>query len=448
MNAHSHISILGAGESGLGAALLARQQGYRFWLSDAGKVRENFARKLAAYEIPYEEGGHNSEHILSSELIVKSPGIPGSAPIVKQARERGIPVISEVEFAARHTQATLVAVTGTNGKTTVAHLVHHLMMQAGLKCTLAGNVGQSFAAAVALAPTPYYALEVSSFQLDDIDQFKPHIAILTNITPDHLDRYEQDLQRYAAAKMNITRNQGAQDYFIWCADDPLSSTQMRHYQGQAQTLPFHLQSEPLPAGAWLDNDTNIQLKIKNEAPMVIKDLALQGKHNTHNSMAAGIAARLLGIRKESIRESLAGFDSLEHRLEPVLEIYGMQFINDSKATNVNATWYALDSLNTPVIWLAGGVDKGNDYSSLYPLVKDKVKAIIGIGEDNSKIKQAFGDKVSFMMDSLNMDEAVRLAYKLGTKGDTILLSPACASFDRFENFEDRGRTFKEAVKEL
>lgn len=442
---------MGAGESGVGAAMLAQKQGYRYLLSDSGSVSATYRKHIADYGLHYEENGHSAEQILQSETIVKSPGIPGTIPLLQEAQKRGVPVISEVEFAYQHCkEATIVAVTGTNGKTTVAHLLYDVMKKGGLDVTLAGNVGQSFAAAVANRPTSYYALEISSFQLDDIQDFKPHIAIITNITPDHLDRYGQSMERYVEAKFKIVKNQDSHDYFLYCADDEQLGNRVPQTPMASQKLGYSLYQH-LPEGAYtqmIDNNIQIIIKTKKEEAMSIKDLALQGKHNTHNSMAAGVAAKLLGIRKEAIRESLAGFDSLEHRLESVIEIYGMKFINDSKATNVNSTWYALDSIEGPIIWLAGGVDKGNDYSSLYGLAKDKVKAIICVGEDNDKLHKAFGDKVNFMMDSSNMDEAVRMAYKLGNKGDTILLSPACASFDLFENFEDRGRQFKQSVREL
>lgn len=431
--------------------MLAQKQGYRYLLSDSGSVNSTYRKAIAEYELQYEENGHSSELILQSETIVKSPGIPGNIPLLNEARKRGIPVISEVEFAYQHCrEATIAAVTGTNGKTTVASMLYDVMQKGGLEVTLAGNVGQSFAAAVATQPTPYYALEISSFQLDDIRDFKPHIAIITNITPDHLDRYEHKMERYIEAKFKIVKNQDASDYFLYCADDAVLQEKVPQYAIASQKLGYSLYQH-LPKGAYLkteNNTTQIIIKTKKEEAMSIKELALQGKHNTHNSMAAGVAAKLLGIRKESIRDSLAEFDSLEHRLESVLEIYGIMFINDSKATNVNSASYALDTIKKPLIWLAGGVDKGNDYSSLYGLVKDKVKAIICIGENNEKLHQAFGDKVKFIMDSANMDEAVRMAYKLGNKGDAVLLSPACASFDLFENFEDRGRQFKKSVRQL
>lgn len=447
MALHPDIAILGAAESGIGAALLAQKLGMKVYVSDSGKIKPQYQQQLQEAEISFEEGTHTEEIIFRARTIVKSPGIPEKAGIIKKIREQKIELISEIEFASRYFDGTIVAITGSNGKTTVTSLTYEIIKAAGMNVGLAGNIGTSFAAALTGEKRDIYVLEVSSFQLDDIVSFRPHISILTNITPDHLDRYEYDLSLYAASKMNITRNQGTEDYFIYCADDPITLESIQKHKPQATTYSFSL-NQPLDEGAWRDDQEKIQIKIKNQDIMSIEELALQGKHNTYNSMASGLAARLLGIRKEVIREVLAGFDSIEHRLEPVLQIYGMNFINDSKATNVNSAWYALESIQGEVVWLAGGVDKGNDYSELYELVKSKVKAIICIGDENTKLHEHFEDKVPLVIDAADIDEAVRMAYKLGSKGDTILLSPACASFDRFENYEDRGRQFKAAVRRL
>lgn len=441
------IAILGAAESGVGAALLAQKQGMKVWVSDSGQIKPQYRQQLTHAGIAFEEETHTEEIIFQARTVVKSPGIPSQVPIVRNIKSRGIELISEIEFASRYFDGTLVAITGSNGKTTVTSLTYEIIKAAGLNVGMAGNIGTSFAAQLTGDPRDIYVLEVSSFQLDDIVSFRPHIAILTNITPDHLDRYEYNMDLYAASKMNITRNQQETDFFIHCADDPVSIKSIRNKSGSARSYSFSIEKE-LDEGAWLDHKQQIQIKIKNQDIMSIEELALQGKHNTYNSMASGLAARLLGIRKEVIREVLAGFDSIEHRLEHVLQIYGMNFINDSKATNVNSAWYALESISGDIIWLAGGVDKGNDYSALYDLVKDKVKAIICIGDNNTKLHENFEGKVPLVIDAAHIDEAVRMAYKLGEKGDTVLLSPACASFDRFENYEDRGRQFKEAVRRL
>ena len=441
------IAILGAAESGVGAALLAQKQGMKVWVSDSGPVKPAYRQQLSEAGIAFEEQTHTEDIIFRAQSVVKSPGIRATVPIVKGVKSRGIELISEIEFASRYFDGTIVAVTGSNGKTTVTSLTYEILKAAGLNVGIAGNIGTSFAAGLTGEPRDIYVLEVSSFQLDDIVSFRPHIAILTNITPDHLDRYEYNMDLYAASKMNITRNQDENDFFIHCADDPVSIKSIKNSPVRAANCPFSIEQQ-LAEGAWLDHKQHIQIKIKNQDIMSIEELALQGKHNTYNSMASGLAARLLGIRKEVIREVLAGFDSIEHRLEYVLQIYGMNFINDSKATNVNSAWYALESISGDIIWLAGGVDKGNDYSALYELVKNKVKAIICIGDDNSKLHEHFEDKAPLVIDAANIDEAVRMAYKLGQKGDTVLLSPACASFDRFENYEDRGRQFKEAVRRL
>jgi UDP-N-acetylmuramoylalanine--D-glutamate ligase len=448
MHVKPDIAILGAAESGVGAALLAQKQGMNVWVSDSGIIKSEYKQQLSQAGIAFEEETHTEEIIFQAATVVKSPGIPGKAPIVQGIKSQGIELISEIEFASRYFDGKIVAITGSNGKTTVTSLTYEIIKAAGLNVGMAGNIGTSFAAQLTTGEArDIYVLEVSSFQLDDIASFKPHIAILTNITPDHLDRYEYDMNLYAASKMNITRNQGKDDFFIHCADDPVSIKSLKNKTSEARTYAFSIEKQ-MEEGAWLDDKEHIQIKIKNQDIMSIEELALQGKHNTYNSMASGLAARLLGIRKEVIREVLSGFDSIEHRLEHVLQIYGMNFINDSKATNVNSAWYALESISGDIIWLAGGVDKGNDYSALYDLVKDKVKAIICVGDNNTKLHENFEDKVPIVIDAAHIDEAVRMAYKLGEKGDTVLLSPACASFDRFENYEDRGRQFKEAVRRL
>ncbi len=442
-----NISILGGGESGFGAALLAHVKGHNVWLSDGAMLKEKYRQQLIAKNIPFEEGHHHLGKILSSDVIIKSPGIPEKADIIQKIRSANIPIISEVEFAYRYCQGKIIAITGTNGKTTVTKLVHHILSQAGLDCALVGNIGDSFAASVADRRHDYYALEVSSFQLDDIEAFKPYISIITNITEDHLDRYEYSVEKYAAAKLRIFENQDENDHFIYCADDPLSIKLIAPKEIKAQKWAISLDKK-VDNGAYQESENNLKIIINKQEDMDINELALQGKHNRYNSLASGVAGRLLNIRKESIRESLSSFESVEHRLEPVLEIYGINFINDSKATNVNSTWYALESMQRPTIWIAGGVDKGNDYSQLIPLVQNRVKALICLGVDNDKLHREFDSVIPMVIDAANMDEAVRMAYKMGEKGDNVLLSPACASFDLFDNYEDRGRQFKAAVRNL
>ncbi len=447
MNGKLNISILGGGESGYGAALLAHVQGHNVWLSDGGSLKSKYRQALQKEGIPYEEGGHDEAKILASDLVIKSPGIPEKALIIKKLRAAEISIISEIEFAYRYCEGKIIAITGTNGKTTVTKLIHYLLVNAGLDCALVGNIGDSFAKSLALEKHDYYALEVSSFQLDDIVDFKPYISILTNITEDHLDRYDYSIDNYAAAKLRIFENQSPEDHFIYCADDALSLSYLKKAKVDAQQWAISLESE-VENGAFQASENNYKIIINKQEDMDINELALQGKHNRYNSLASGVAGRLLNIRKESIRESLSSFESVEHRLEPVLEIYGINFINDSKATNVNSTWYALESMQNPTIWIAGGVDKGNDYSQLIPLVKNNVKALICLGVDNEKLHKEFDPVIPMVIDAANMDEAVRMAYKMGEKGDNVLLSPACASFDLFENYEDRGRQFKAAVRKL
>jgi len=440
------IVILGAGESGVGAAILAKKNGADVFVSDFGKIKEKYKQKLNEHSINWEEKKHNRDKILSAHEIIKSPGIPEKAEIVQLAIGKGIPVISEIEYASRYTKAYKICITGSNGKTTTAKLIYHIFKNAGLKVGLAGNVGQSWAQQVAEEDFDYYVIELSSFQLDGMYDFKADIAVLMNITPDHLDRYE-GMQGYIDSKLRITQNQTADDYFIYCADDEVTMNEVQKRKINSKKLPFSL-SQVIDEGAYKENETLIIKYKSNELTMSIHDLALKGQHNTYNSMAAGIAAKVLKLRKEDIRESLSNFQGVEHRLEPVLKVHGIEFINDSKATNVNSTWYALESVPNDLIWIAGGIDKGNDYSILEELVKRKVKAIICLGKDNSKIHKAFESIVETIIDVQSASEAVKASYYLAKKGDSVLLSPACASFDLFDNYEDRGNQFKHAVRDL
>jgi UDP-N-acetylmuramoylalanine--D-glutamate ligase len=443
------IVILGAGESGTGAALLAQQKGYDVFVSDKGAIHQKYKDVLSKNEIHWEEKQHTESLILNADEVIKSPGIPGTVPLIKQLRSQSTPVISEIEFAGRYTNAKTICITGSNGKTTTATLTHHILQKAGLNAALGGNVGHSFAKLVAEAKHDVYVLELSSFQLDDMYQFRADIAVLLNITPDHLDRYEYQLEKYAAAKFRIAQNQRPEDAFVYCADDEVTLREMHKYTINATKYPFSIKQELQQEGAYMNTNNEIIINIhKNPITMTIEELALQGKHNVYNSMAGGIAARLLEVRKDAIRESLSDFQSVEHRLEFVSRINNIDFINDSKATNVNSTWYALESMNTPVVWIVGGVDKGNDYESLLELVQSKVKAIVCLGKDNSKIIAAFSGRVETIVEAGSAQEAVALSYRLATKGDSVLLSPACASFDMFENYEDRGRQFKAAVRGL
>lgn len=441
------IVILGAGESGTGSAVLAKKQGWGVFVSDSSSIKPQYRTILEKWDIEYEQGQHTTEALLEAEEVIKSPGIPDDAEIVNKIREAGIPVISEIEFAARYSQAYSICITGSNGKTTTTRLIHQILTDAGVDAGLAGNVGKSFAFQVAEKDHTYYVIELSSFQLDGIYRFKPDIAILLNITPDHLDRYGHQLEYYVQSKFRIAQNLKAEDLFIYNGDDPIILQQL-----EERNIPAHKAAFSLEAGTdrtgWIEDDhMNIHYK-NNTFTMSIHDLALKGKHNAYNSMAASIAARALDIRKESIRKSLTHFKGVEHRLEHVLKIHGIHFINDSKATNVNSTWYALESMPDNLIWIAGGMDKGNDYTALRELVRQKVKAIICLGVDNSKIHQAFKDLVGTIVDTGTAQEAVHTAYYLSKKGDTVLLSPACASFDLFESYEDRGNQFKKAVREL
>lgn len=442
------LSIIGAGESGVGAALLGKQQGYEVFISDGGKIRDPFRRELEGLGIPFEEGGHSLDRITNADLLVKSPGIPEKTEVMYQVRRSGIQVISEIELAYRYAENTrIIAVTGSNGKSTTTALTCHMLKTAGWSAACVGNIGYSFARQVAVSPVPCYVVEVSSFQLDDIDRFHPNVAILLNITTDHLDRYDQNMEHYIASKFKIAHNQTGQDYFIYCRDDARITGHLKSNPVASKSLAFTIM-EPLNEGGFVDKN-KIHIHVNHEKfTMSIYDLALKGKHNLYNSMAAGIAARTMDIRKDKIRESLATFQGLRHRLEFVATIRGVDFINDSKATNVNSVWFALESMEKPVVLIMGGVDKGNDYSMISDLVRQKVKAIVCLGSDNHKIHEAFGGIVEHMMDTSGARDAVRAAYHFAAKGDVVLLSPACASFDLFKNFEDRGDQFGEAVKGL
>jgi UDP-N-acetylmuramoylalanine--D-glutamate ligase len=438
--------ILGGGESGVGTALLGKAKGFEVFVSDKGKIKEKYKEVLIHHEIEWEEETHTESKILNVDLVMKSPGIPDKAPLVKQIREKGIQVVSEIEFAARYTKAIIVGITGSNGKTTTASLTHHILKQE-IEVGLAGNIGDSFAKQVLEKNYPNYVLEISSFQLDDIVDFKPQIAVITNITPDHLDRYNYEFENYIASKFRIALNQTKEDYLIYDADDPVILDWLEKHPVQSTLLPFSLVKK-IENGAYLENE-KIHITIdNNHIDMPTKDLALEGKHNIKNAMAASTVAHLLRIRKQTIRESLENFHGVEHRLENVLKINKVQYINDSKATNVNATYYALESMDAPTVWIVGGQDKGNNYQELYPFVNEKVKAIICLGVDNEKLMENFGSMVDVIIETQFMSEAVKIAYKLAEAGDNVLLSPACASFDLFENYEDRGRQFKNAVRNL
>ncbi|MEE4197433.1 MAG: UDP-N-acetylmuramoyl-L-alanine--D-glutamate ligase [Bacteroidales bacterium] len=443
---NKRIVILGAGESGVGSAILARKNGAEVFVSDSGSIKSRYKQVLDDYSIAWEEKKHTRELILNAGEIIKSPGIPENVEIVQQARGKNIPVISEIEYASRFCKAYKICITGSNGKTTTTNLVYHILKNAGLNVGMAGNVGQSWAWQVAEKNFDYYVLELSSFQLDGVYDFKAEIAILMNITPDHLDRYDS-MQDYVNSKFRITQNQTGDDYFIYCADDEITRKEVEKRMLTAKKIPFSIR-EKYTEGAFIEENKLTINYQKNSFTMSIHNLALKGQHNTYNSMAAGISAQVLKIRKEVIRESLSNFHGVEHRLEPVLKVHGIEFINDSKATNVNSTWYALESVPEDVIWIVGGIDKGNDYSILEELVRKKVKAIICLGVDNTKIHKAFGRMVSTIIDTGSASEAVKTAYYLAKKGDTVLLSPACASFDLFDNYEDRGNKFKQAVREL
>ena len=439
--------ILGGGESGVGTAILGKKKGYEVFVSDFGKIKSNYKEVLIINGIAWEEEKHTEDLILNADVVMKSPGIPDKSPIVKKLLEKGIPVISEIEFAAPFTDATIIGITGSNGKTTTTMLTHHLLKSAGLNVGLGGNIGKSFAWQIADNKYDSYVLELSSFQLDGIINFKPHIAIITNISPDHLDRYDYKYENYIDSKFRITMNQTEEDYLVYDADDEAINEWFKTHTTKAKLIPFSL-TKTFSEGAYIKNN-KMEIKINQEEfTMDTAHIALEGKHNMKNAMAATSVAKLMQIRKSTIRESLSNFQGVEHRLEKVLKIQNVQYINDSKATNVNATFFALDSMNTPTVWIVGGVDKGNDYNELMSLVREKVKAIICLGVDNKKIIDVFGNVVDMMIEVDNMNDAVRMAQRLSEKGDTVLLSPACASFDLFENYEDRGNQFKQAVKNL
>ena len=443
---NKHIVILGAGESGVGAALLAKKQEWNVFVSDAGKIKADYKTELDNNQIEWEENTHSTDRIFQAELIVKSPGIPETTDLMRALRNKQVKIISEIEFAGYYTRGKSICVTGSNGKTTTTMLTHHILKKAGWDVGLAGNVGKSFAKQVAEGDHDWYVLELSSFQLDDMFDFKADIGILTNITPDHLDRYENQMQKYVNSKFRILNNQNHEDWFIYNYDDPIIREELSKRKLSMNLAPFSLKEE-IKVGAYAVNYQLI-INIKDQLTMSIHELALKGKHNTQNSLAAGIAGRLVEIRKSVVRESLEDFENVEHRLEFVAKVNGIEFINDSKATNINSTWYALETMENPVVWVMGGVDKGNDYSELSNLVKDKVKAIICLGIDNQKIIKAFGHLVETIVEVGSATEAVAYAYRLAKKNETVLLSPACASFDLFENYEDRGNQFKQAVRKL
>jgi UDP-N-acetylmuramoylalanine--D-glutamate ligase len=439
--------ILGAGESGTGSAVLAKQKGYEVFVSDKSAIKQKYKDVLLNLGIEWEELQHTEDLILNADEVIKSPGIPPTVAMIQKIKAKGIPVISEIEFAGRYTNAKMICVTGSNGKTTTATLIHHILKNAGYNVALGGNVGHSFAKLVSENKYEFFVLELSSFQLDDMFTFRANIAVITNITPDHLDRYDYKLENYAAAKLRIIQNQTSEDALIWCIDDEISAKEISSRKIEAKQYPFSLK-QIINQGAYLLNNQLTINTNNNPLTMNIEELALQGRHNAYNSMAAGIAARLVEVRKEAIRESLSDFQSVEHRLEHVGRINNVDFINDSKATNVNSTWFALESVNTPIVWIVGGVDKGNDYSQLFEMVQSKVHSIVCLGTDNAKIIEAFADKVENIVEAGSAQEAVNLSYRLAKKGDSVLLSPACASFDLFENYEDRGQQFKKAVRSL
>lgn len=439
--------ILGAGESGVGTALLGKQKGFEVFVSDKSEIAKNYKEVLINNQIKFEEKTHTESEILIADLVMKSPGIPDTVPLVLKLKEKGIKVISEIEFASKYTNAIIVGITGSNGKTTTTLLTHHILKNAGLDVGVAGNIGDSFAEQVAKESYKNYVLELSSFQLDGVEDFNSHIAILTNITPDHLDRYNYDFEQYIASKFRITKNQTHADYLIYDADNKAINNWLKKNKTNAKLVPFSIEKK-LEFGAFLENNTIIINIQKDTIHMPLSTLTVKGKHNVKNAMAASMAAQLLKVRKESIKESLANFEGVEHRLENVAKIKEVTYINDSKATNVNATFYALECMDTQTVWIVGGVDKGNDYNDLLPLVREKVKAIVCLGVDNEKIKETFGNVVDIIVETAGAEEAVKVSHKIAEKGDAVLLSPACASFDLFENYEDRGRQFKKAVRGL
>lgn len=445
----SRIVVLGGAESGVGAAVLAKTKGFDVFLSDNGQIKDEYVRTLRDWDIPFEQGGHSSGLVMNADEIIKSPGIPSAAPMIKQLVSAGIPVISEIEFASRYDNAKKIYITGSNGKTTTTSIIYYLLQQAGLNVGLGGNIGKSYAMQVATEKHDYYVLEISSFQLDNCYNFRPDIAIITNITPDHLDRYDNNMENYTAAKFRLTQNLRPEDCFIFDSDDAITIDHLSKIVMKAKMLPFSQERE-LEQGAYLDNDKIIVKYEKSESEIFVEELALGGKHNIYNSMAAALAAKATGIDDAVIRSSLKTFQPIEHRLEPVLSIKDVLYINDSKATNVDAAWYALECQTRPVVWIVGGTDKGNDYSVLNDLVRTKVKAIVCLGVDNRKIHDAFEDIVGSenMVDTRSAEEAVKASSRFAEEGDVVLLSPCCASFDLFKCYEDRGDQFKEAVRRL
>jgi len=443
----SRIVVLGGAESGVGAAVLAKVKGHDVFLSDKGKIKDEYVETLKKWEIPYEEGRHTEELILNADEVVKSPGIPGTVPMVQKLRAQGTHIVSEIEFASRYDSAKKICITGSNGKTTTTSLIYYLLQNAGLNVGLGGNIGKSYAYQVATEHFDYYVLEISSFQLDDVYDFKPDIAIITNITPDHLDRYDHKMENYVAAKFNITKNLTRDDCFIFDSDDDITIGHLDNIILRCKMLPFSQEKE-VEQGAFLRDDKIILRYEEEETDLYLQELALGGKHNIYNSMAAALAAKASGIDNEVIRNSLATFQPIEHRLEPVLSIKDVLYINDSKATNIDSAWYALECQKRPVVWIVGGTDKGNDYSILNDLVREKVKAIVCLGVDNAKIHAAFGSMGKPMTDARSAEEAVRKSAEFAEPGDVVLLSPCCASFDLFKNYEDRGQQFKDAVRKL
>ncbi|QNL50120.1 UDP-N-acetylmuramoyl-L-alanine--D-glutamate ligase [Olivibacter sp. SDN3] len=448
-NHKPRLIVLGAGESGVGAAVLGKQQGYEVFVSDYGRITESYREQLRKSEILFEENGHSLEQLLMADLVIKSPGISEKTAVVQQLKRKGVPVIGEIEFASRYTDAKLIGITGSNGKSTTTMLTYHLLKRGGIRVGLAGNIGRSFAMQVATREFDAYVLEISSFMLDDIYDFRADIAVLLNITPDHLDRYDYEMDRYVDAKLRITKNQRSEDIFIYCKDDPEIIKGLTRNGSSASSYPFSLKEE-LAHGAYLNEENEIIIKLPKQEKFImsINDLALQGKHNVYNNMASGIIAKVWELRNETIRESMGDFVNIPHRLEHVSKISGIEFINDSKATNVNSVWYALESLPGKIVLIMGGVDKGNDYTMLKEMVQTKVRGIVCLGKDNRNIHNAFEEDTEIIVNTQTMSEAVQIAYHIAQKGDTVLLSPACASFDLFKNYEDRGDQFKEAVKEL
>lgn len=439
--------ILGGGESGVGTAILGKQKGFQVFVSDKSKISKKYKKVLLNNEIDFEEKQHTESKILNADVVMKSPGIPDTVALIQKLKENAVSVISEIEFTAQFTNATIVGITGSNGKTTTTLLVHHILKNANLNVGVAGNIGDSFAQQVAEQTYNNYVLELSSFQLDGIEKFNSHIAILTNITPDHLDRYDYDFDKYINSKFRITKNQKETDYLIYDADDEAINNWLKKNKTRAKLVPFSIEKE-LEYGAYI-KDNNIIINIyKDTVKMPLSTLSIKGKHNTKNAMAATMAAQLLKVRKDTIKESLSNFEGAEHRLENVAKIREVEYINDSKATNVNATFYALECMDKTTVWIVGGVDKGNDYTDLLPLVREKVKAIVCLGVDNEKIKKIFGNVVDIIVETAGAEEAVKVSQKLSDKGDAVLLSPACASFDLFDSYEDRGRKFKKAVRSL